>query len=97
MHPISVLELTNNEVVGGSRHWPRNAAYTNGVHPIYIVFLVSINCVFFFPPQRIMELHANENVSSVSRANSRDATTAQHGEREREGGRERKVFNHSTG
>ena len=21
-HPISVLELTNNEVVGGSRHWP---------------------------------------------------------------------------
>ena len=22
MHPISVLELTINEVVGGSRHWP---------------------------------------------------------------------------
>ena len=22
VHPISVLELTNNEVVGGSCHWP---------------------------------------------------------------------------
>ena len=24
VHPISVLELTNNEVVGRSRHWPAN-------------------------------------------------------------------------
>ena len=22
VHPISVLKLTKNEVVGGSRHWP---------------------------------------------------------------------------
>ena len=32
VHPISVLEFTKNEVVGGSRHWP--------VHPFCVCVCV---------------------------------------------------------